>query len=276
MGFHGLRQRLDVTLTDCISYFDESGDEAHFVVGGLTATAVRWDALALEWKSALAVPPAIPFFKFSNVHKLSAADHGAKIDALIAIVNKHVLRADVGIVEVAEYEIYLSGLIGAGYKKPSHFGYVHTLQQCALHCPEKDGRITFVFDSMEKWQIADLQYAFELFQATCPNEEVKAQLDKAPHCEDDKALPQLQAADLWAGLVRASVKADQSARDYLRKITIPNRAFLWDMGNLAQLVGMSIKRTPDITSGKYYETPGQRKNRLKKFVFGRNVDGDKS
>ena len=64
-------------MTDCISYFDESGDEAHFVVGGLTATTPRWNALADEWRAALAAPPAIPFFKFSNVHKLSVADHGA-------------------------------------------------------------------------------------------------------------------------------------------------------------------------------------------------------
>lgn len=263
-------------MTDCISYFDESGDEAHFVVGGLTATAEHWDALIKEWTTALATPPAIPFFKFNNIHKLSATDHGAKIDALISIINKHVLRADAGIVEIAEYEIYLSDLIGASYKKPSHFAYVQTLQQCALHCPEKQGRISFVFDSMEKWQIADLQYAFELFQATCPNQDVKARLDKVPHCEDDKAVLQLQAADLWAGLVRASVKVDKAAMDYLQKLKIPNRAFLWDMENLAQLVGMSIKRTPDITSGKYYESSGQRKSRLKKFLFQRKVGDDNS
>jgi len=33
-------------MPDCISYFDESGDDSHFVVGGLTATAERWEALA--------------------------------------------------------------------------------------------------------------------------------------------------------------------------------------------------------------------------------------
>lgn len=262
-------------MTDCISYFDESVDESYFVVGGLTATAQRWDALVADWKSALASHPAIPFFKFNNFHKLSRADHGAKIDALISIINQHVLRADVGIVEIGEYEIYLSALIGAGFKKPSHFGYVQTLQQCALHCPEKDGRISFVFDTMEKWQIADLQYAFKLFQANCPNEEVKARLDKSPRCEDDKTFPQLQAADLWAGLVRASLK-DDAAKEYLRKLSIPNRAFLWDMGNLAQLVGMSVRRTPGITSGKYYETTAQRKTRLKDFLFRRKGNEEKN
>ena len=53
-------------MTDCISYFDESGDEATFVVGGLTSTAARWDTLAHDWASALAAPPAIPYFKFNN------------------------------------------------------------------------------------------------------------------------------------------------------------------------------------------------------------------
>lgn len=253
-------------MTDCISYFDESGDEATFVVGGLTSTAARWDALAHDWASALAAPPAIPYFKFNNAHKLSAADHGAKIDALIAIINQRSMRADAGIVDVGEYEVYLAKLIGASYEKPSHFGYVQTLQQCALHCPEEEGRISFVFDTMNELQLADLQYAFSLFQARCENAEVKARLDKEPHCGDDKALPQLQAADLWAGLVRASMKLDRAAIDYLRKIEIPNRAFHWNDKTLPQLLSMSVKRTPDITSGKYYETKDLRKKRLKRWL----------
>ena len=253
-------------MTDCISYFDESGDEATFVVGGLTSTAARWDALAHDWALALATAPAIPYFKFNNAHKLSAADHGAKIDALIAIINQHAMRADAGIVDVGEYEVYLAKLIGASYEKPSHFGYVQTLQQCALHCPEKEGSISFVFDTMNELQHADLQYAFSLFQERCENADVKARLDKEPHCGDDKALPQLQAADLWAGLVRASMKLDRAAMDYLRKIVIPNRAFHWNDKTLPQLLSMSVKRTPDITSGKYYETKDLRKKRLKRWL----------
>ncbi len=253
-------------MTDCISYFDESGDEATFVVGGLTSTAARWDALAHDWASALAVPPAIPYFKFNNAHKLSAADHGAKIEALIALINQHVMRADAGIVDVGEYGAHLAKLIGVSFEKPSHFGYVQTLQQCALHCPEKEGRISFVFDTMNELQLADLQYAFNLFQENCPNAEVKARLDKEPHCGDDKALPQLQAADLWAGLVRASMKLDEAAMDYLRKIEIPNRAYHWNDETLSQLRSMSVKRTPDITSGKYYETKEQRKKRLRRWL----------
>jgi hypothetical protein len=261
-------------MTDCISYCDESGDEKHFVVGGLTATAARWDALVQDWNTALALAPAIPFFKFNNIHKLSAVDHGAKIDALIEIINRHVQRADAGIVHVAEYEKHLSALIGIGFKRPSHFGYVQTYQQCALHFPEKEGRIRFIFDSMDKWQIADLQHAFALFQEICPNEEVKARLDAVPHCEDDKEFPQLQAADLWAGLVRASCKLDKAALNYLGKITIPNRAFEWDAKSLPKIVDMSIKRTPGIISGKFYETNPQRKKRLGNWLKSSPIKDD--
>lgn len=253
-------------MTDCVSYFDESGDEAHFVVGGLTATDARWDALAQEWSAALAVPPVIPFFKFNNIHKLSAIDHGTKIDALITIINRNVLRGDAGIVKVAEYNRYIGDLIGAGFKNPSHFAYVQTLQQCALHCPEEGGRISFVFDTIEKMQIADLQYAFGLFRDTCPDAVVKARLANEPRCDDDQVLPQLQAADLWAGLVRASVRPDKVAMEYLRKLTIPNRAVLWDDATLPRIREMSIKRMPDIISGKYYEAHRERKSRLKRWI----------
>ena len=70
----------------CITYLDESGNEGGpiFVVGGLTSDLqAQWDALAIKWTAALAAPPAIPFFKFSNPHRLSAKDHGTKIDALM-------------------------------------------------------------------------------------------------------------------------------------------------------------------------------------------------
>jgi hypothetical protein len=62
------------------------------------------------------------------------------------------------------------------------------------------------------------------------------------------------------------MKLDKAAIDYLRKIEIPNRAFHWNDKTLPQLLSMSVKRTPDITSGKYYETKDLRKKRLKRWL----------
>lgn len=256
-------------MADCISYVDESGSEDTFVVGALTSTQPRWDALAHDWTLALAVPPAIPFFKFSNPHRLSATDHGAKIDALINLINQHVMRGDAAIVDTGEYEAYFKGLLSASFDTPPHFTYIQTLMQCALECPEKDGHISFVFDTMNELQLADLQETFHAFLEQCPNPEVKARLDQEPICEDDKLVAPLQAADLWAGVVKASVRGDKAAVEYLRKIAIPNRAYSWDRSRLAEVLSGSLKRAPDIASGKYYETKKQRRKRLNRRLMKR-------
>jgi hypothetical protein len=116
---------------------------------------------------------------------------------------------------------------------------------------------------MNDLQLADLQEAFHAFRQECPNLEVKARLDAEPICQDDKAVAPLQAADLWVGVAKASMRGDKPAAEFLKKITTKNRAFLWDQDRLVEIISRSVKRVPDITSGKYYETKGQRKKRLK-------------
>jgi hypothetical protein len=257
-------------VSDFTTYVDESGNGgAMFVVGGLTSSPEKWTALAYDWQEVLQTPPAIPYFKFSNAHGLSMTDHGAKIDALIAVINKHVLRGDSSIVDVGEYEVYFRNLIGAGHDNPMLFGYVQTVQQTALHCPDENGRVSFVFDTLDDLQFADLKHSIELFRENCPDASIKARLYGEPQCLDDKVTPPLQAADLWAGAVCASVQGDKAASSFLKKLTIKNRAFLWDSETLPQLLSLSVRRHPDIVSGKYYETKAQRRRRLRGWIMGR-------
>ena len=257
-------------MTDFFTYTDESGNEPYFVVGGLTSTEPKWAALEAEWPAMLEAPPAIPYFKFNKTHRLSAVQHGAKIEMGIALINKYVLRADATIVDVGEYEVYFRNLIGASHDNPRLMAYTQTIMQAALHCPEPDGRMNFIFDTIDDVQLAELQHWFEMFRKDCPNADVKARLCGEPVCMDDKTTSTLQAADLWAGVASASVqKDDKDAAAFLRKISIPNRAYLWNQDNLVELLSRTVKRTPDIVTRKYYESKKQRKRRLKEWLLGR-------
>lgn len=97
-------------------------------------------------------------------------------------------------------------------------------------------------------------------------------VDQEPTLGSDKANFPLQAADLYVGLIRASALGDNDARALLRTITIKDRGFLWDMEHLAQLLGRSLKRAPELTSGKFYEGRKARSKRLgadRKLLTGR-------
>lgn len=253
-------------MTLFVAHIDESwSGQTVLAVGGLTATPDAWLKFTDAWqRDVLDAPPKIPYFKYNNVHQLSDASQAKKIAAGIRVINDHVARGDSCITEVAEYEIYFKGLMGATHDKPVHFGYMHTIQQCALHLPDPEGEIIFVFDDMDDTQYLELLTAFRRFKEVCPDANVKRRLVAEPTRGDDKQLRPLQAADLWTSVIRAAAAQDPTAKSYLKQIEIPNRGFLWDMENLAQLLSKSVQRFPAITSGRYYEDRKSRSRRLKK------------
>lgn len=258
----GVREKLLMPMF--VAHVDESGNGSPlFSVGGLTAQATVWLNFSDDWqKSVLDASPKIPYFKFSNPHQLSTESHGKKIEAGIEVINRHVTRADAMIVDVAEYEIYFKSLMGVTHDNPFHFGYMHIVQQCVVGLTQPDSQINFIFDEMNDTQYLELLAAFRSFKIDCPDPQVSRRLDQEPIRGNDQKILPLQAADLWVGLFRAATAGDSDAIDLLTKFEIENRGWVWDAESLPVLLSHSVRRFPDLTTGKYYETKKARSKRL--------------
>jgi Protein of unknown function (DUF3800) len=248
-----------------VAYVDESGKgEPIFVVGALTATTEQWNVLSEEWLTTLRAAPEIPAFHLSDRQGLSRDEHNRKIDGLIPIINARVARGDLNVVMTDVYRALYQRMFSATMDSPFHFAYVATFQQCAIEIPDPDSKIDFVFDEMDRTQHAELLHAFDSFRAACPSEDVKRRFNAVPALRDDVDTPPLQAADLWAGIMRrATVTQDEEAKARLRQFTITNRAFLWDENTLLEHWRRQIERTPELLTGKLYEDRKGRSNRLK-------------
>jgi hypothetical protein len=63
--------------------------------------------------------------------------------------------------------------------------------------------------------------------------------------------------------VRAAYHFDKTAQDELKKITVSNRAFVWDNAHLHRLWLGTVSRVPLVKSGFFYENRKERAARLK-------------
>ena len=258
-----VRERLWLAMY--VAHIDESGKGGPiFVVGGLTAKAEPgWKDFSTEWQRILDIPPAIPFFKLSDKQGLSDKEHYAKVDAFIGVINSFVERADVAIYEDDNYRANFAGLIGATFDQPYHAAYIHIIQQCALELPDPSGKIDFIFDDMDDTQYLELVHAYRAFKEICPVEEVKRRLGQDPIRRSDIEVLPLQAADLWAGLVRRARSFDLRAFEKIKKLKIPDRVIEFNATRLRELRTKSIERTPQLDWGKFYEEAKARSKRLK-------------
>jgi len=233
-----------------VAHIDESGKGGPvFTVGGLSAKAEQWMIFSDQWQHVLDEAPSIPFFKYSDRQGLSEQAHHKKIDGLIEIINSLVARGDLGLIHVGQYKAFFRGKIGATFDNPFHQGYMHIITQCAIHLPDPNGKIDFVFDQIDDTQYLELLDAYRRFKEICPDPAVKRRFGQEPIRRDDKEVLPLQAADLWAGLMRHAYEGDRGAAAYLKKITVPNRCFVWDEEQLAELWGRSKARTPQLGLG---------------------------
>jgi len=248
-----------------IQHVDESGKGGPIlVVGSLTAKAdPNWLDFSVAWDTVLKTKPAIPHFHLRDQQGLSDAEHWRKIDALIGVITRHVERADVLVLHVEPYKRLFSGKIGVIYDNPLHQGYISIIQQCALELPDPDGRVDTIFDDMDDTQYLELLSAYRTFKAECPNPAVKARLGADPIRRSDEEVLPLQAADLFAGLMRRAYEEDDAtALATLRKMGIPSRGMVWDEAKLQELLSRSEARAPNLGTGLFYEERKARSKRL--------------
>lgn len=251
-----------------VSFIDESGKGGPvFVAGGLTAKAdPGWLSFSDEWYRVLRTRPLIPHFHLSDPQGLSAHEHRRKIDSLVEVINVFIERGDLLLVEVEPYKALFSGKIGVTFDSPFLQGYVSIFQQCALELPDPNGKVDFVFDEMTDTEWLEVLGAYRSFKEICPNPAVKARLGEAPIRRNDEQVLPLQAADLFAGLMLRAFGGDDVAHATLKRITIDNRAVLWDAPKLTELFARSEARTPGLGMGIFYE---ERKVRSKRLASAR-------
>ena len=247
-----------------VGYIDESGKGGPvFVVGALTATPDRWKAFSEEWQSILDTPPRLPYFHLSDPQGLSPQSIAHKVARFIEVINASVERGDLVLIHVEQYKAFFARKATATRDQPFHQGYVHIMQQCALHLPNPNSTIDLVFDEIDDTSYLELVVAYHRFKKICPDPAVAARFGAEPIRRKDEFVLPLQAADLWVGLMRRTYEGDSPAAGDLKKIKVPNRAFIWDEPNLRKLQASSEAHTPGFGLGHFYEDKKERSKRLK-------------
>jgi hypothetical protein len=256
-------------LSDFVAYLDESGKGGPvFVVGSLLAKSDQWSSFAEDWKRVLAAPLAIRDFHLVENYGLSAENYQQKIEALISVINAHVLRGDLVITHAEQYKAIFAKKLGVTRDTPEFQGYITTMAQVAYYMKDSAGKIEFVFDYMDDTHFLEVTEAHRRFKEICPFPDAKEKFGSDPTRGDDKLLPPLQAADLWVGLMRRSYEeSDKAAQTLLKKIEITDICTVLDEATLLKHWTRSVSQIPDLALGlelgAFYEGKKRRSARLK-------------
>jgi len=254
-------------LSGFAAYIDESGSGGPvFVVGSLLAKPDQWFLFADRWRAVLAAPPAIPDFHLTESHGLSPERFHQKIEALIGVINTHVLRGDLVVIHAEQYKSIFSQKIGITRDTPEFQGYIWIIAQAASYMQTAGEKIDFVFDYMDDTHFLEVLAAHQKFKEICPFPTVRERFGSDPTRGDDKMILPLQAADLWVGLMRRSYEGDKAAQRLLKKIEITDTCTVLDEPTLLKHWDRSVSQIPDLALGlelgKFYEPRKKRSARL--------------
>jgi hypothetical protein len=254
-------------LSDFVAYVDESGRGGPvFVVGSLLAKPDQWSLFVDRWQGVLAAPPAIPDFHLTERHGLSPKHYQQKIESLIEVINEHILRGDLVVIHVEQYNAIFAKKISVTRDTPEFQGYVWIMAQAASYMQTSGGEIEFVFDYMDDTHFLEVLEAYRKFKEICPFPAVRERFGSDPIRGDDKVILPLQAADLWAGLMRRSYEGDKAAQRLLKKIEITDTCAVLDEPTLLKHWSRSVSQIPDLALGlevgAFYEGRKRRSARL--------------
>jgi hypothetical protein len=274
-----------------VAHVDESGTGQEFVVFGcLVGTPAQWLQFSTDWQAALDKPPSIKHFSYHEASVLeeefgnfSGPERDQRLRELWGILNKYATRGDLAVVHNSTYRSIFDGTLGKTHDNPLHFGYMNTLLMSTKEIAESEapGPIDFIFDDMDDTQYLEIIQAFRQLKTTHDIPlGVRACLGEDPIRRNDKKLLPLQAADLWAGIMRHAFqqitpvhpKMNPITDELLRSAGIPNRAFVWDFERLAKIRTGLAAKIPFF--GTRHETRKERSKRLKQLrndlLSGRN------
>lgn len=194
-------------------YIDDSGknDSPAFVLGGVALDVGRLEEFEAAWRSVLANPPAIPFFKMKDANArqgafkgMSPADRDAKVAALGEVLRIYAVASISVVVRHDQYRRTYKGRLMRWMDEPYQMLFHLIIATAYKLVIEKDLGSTaeFVFDRQLSEERA-LKESLATFRQGLVKE-LASFLAADPCHADDKDEVGLQAADMVAWHMRRS------------------------------------------------------------------------
>jgi hypothetical protein len=206
------------------AYVDDSGSEpqsAFFVLGGFIARSDQWGLFADEWKAALHRAPRIAYFKLNEAVGLKKQfdrelgwdtdKRDRKIDDLVDVILKYARVRIHATIRHDEFESYFRSIPAPKRHLAIENPYVLLAMQLILAVAAWSPihkifePCDFIFDDQQtfgdalvEWYPGFRRTAFARWHRT----DLPLYIGKPPKFQNDKSSMPLQAADLYAGLIR--------------------------------------------------------------------------
>jgi uncharacterized protein DUF3800 len=212
------------------AFVDDSGtgNPPVFVLAGFLARVNRWDGFTSMWDTAVIHgDPPIDYFKMHEAHarieqfrpsRISVAERDARVTTCVSVIQQWNITPIRVVIPRAAYREVFYGRVSTNLDNPYWLAFYSILGNVLLGL--EDNRdfetIDFVFDepgtrSGKEYKV--LVEGFEAFLENAPRE-VTNRLAGRPTHKDDKGLPPLQAADLYAWHVRRFYDEREQGRIY--------------------------------------------------------------
>jgi len=225
-------------------YVDDSGSEPQspiFFLGGFISSVERWAAFSNEWDSALALPPALDYFKmseaagfweqFSRKRGWNETNREDRLATFARIINKYAMLRVSASIRHDLFEKYLLSLPAIERNLAVDEPYItlamHFVSGATMFAYDNGIRdpIDFIFDEQagfkdelrERWPVYK-----RLYQLTPRGRQLAPLLGAEPSFLDEKERKPLQAADLYAWQARDHYIQNHKFKN--QKIEVPMSA----------------------------------------------------
>lgn len=204
-----------VILVSMQAFIDESESPGRqFVFAGFIGDSEQWGAFSDRWKATLRQPPDIHLFKFHQfVHRAGAFSASRLSDAALkrrmadlvaTMARARFIRISVSIGLPAFAEMARTELSGLALAYPYCYAFQLITVAIALELLKRGhrGSCDIIFDEHLTFGPKAARW-YPLIRELCVTDEVRSILPSAPIFRRDDETMALQAADLYAGLVRS-------------------------------------------------------------------------
>lgn len=229
-GYPGKRRRGRQLLVFQV-YIDDSAsrDRKVFVLAGYIAPAEKWAAFSDEWQAMLDEEPRLKRFKMHEMARSGA--RRLRCEKFYRVIEKYVTGAISCVIHAND----LAGVIDSisvppgvkdweTLKNPYYYACKSIILDLIKHRDvfEIDEPIDFIFD-MQTEQARIREGWNRMYLSETP--EVRVMLGNPPSFLNDEEVKPLQAADMWAWLVR---RWKDSGKNGLEGLDFRSEKFLWD------------------------------------------------
>jgi hypothetical protein len=196
------------------AYIDESGTESterqpFIAVAGFISTSENWANFSIDWQNELDKDPPLKYFKMREAfHRIKQFDGFSKNDAqyrvnnFIDIIKAYAMVRVSSSIDKREYDLFERGQIPAKIDSP-YFYCFHQLYYSIIVYQRRyrwDTQIDFIFDEAGRIGVETVKWTAIIKKWASPS--YHPYFGSPPIFRDDEKFLPLQAADLYAWLVR--------------------------------------------------------------------------